>query len=217
VQGLRLGAVAQELGYTTAALYRYYPSREALIKELQKLTLELLAEALSTLLTEAESLSPLAKLQLYTQFYTLYAERSPASFALNSSIFANPKIILDQEMRRETVAIIGQILSVLSDLIKEAELNSAHPPLSLAAAYWSTLYGGLMALKYSSDLPVLKPIEQISALCIGWGASPQQVKKAREESSTWQTWLYSHEMSKITALDHLNIETPDNKSPEESA
>lgn len=215
VQGLRLGAIAKELNYTTAALYRYYPSREALIQELQKQTLSLLDESLAILLTEAESLSPLAKLLLCVQFYSLYAERSPASFILNSSLFASPRQILDREMRQETMTLIGGLLSILSTLIEEAGLSKSNPPLRLAVGYWSTLYGSLMTLKYQADLPLPEPMELISTLCIGWGANPVQVENAREESATWHSWLYSQEMDKLTALDHLNITSVDPSPPME--
>jgi len=205
VQGLRLGAIAKELGYTTAALYRYYPSREALILELQKQTLTLLEESLTTLLNEAEALSPLAKLLLCVEFYSLYAERSPASFALNSSLFANPTPMLGHNERQETMVIIGRLLHVLSHLIEDAELSPPQHSLSFAVGYWSVLYGSLMTRKYSESFPLLEPLDLISALCIGWGSPPARLTHAREESTTWQTWLYSQEMSKLTDLDHLNI------------
>ena len=150
-------------------------------QKLQKQTLSLLDESMSTLLKEAESLSPLAKLLLCTQFYSLYAERSPASFNLNSSIFANPRPVLGQEERQETIAIIRDLLMILSDLIKKSEFDSNETPLALAVGYWSTLYGALMTRKYSADLPLLEPLDLISALCVGWG--PHALKSIKRMKS----------------------------------
>ena len=109
VQGLSLGGIAKELGYTTAALYRYYPSRESLILELQKQTLAMLSESLDTILNEAKSCLPLTKLLLCAEYYTLYASNSPASFALNSSLFANPTPMLGQVERQETMMIMHKV------------------------------------------------------------------------------------------------------------
>ena len=205
VQGLRLGAVAKELGYTTAALYRYYPSRDSLILELQRQTLTLLHESLFVFLEEIKLLTPIGKLLLCTQYYSLYAERSPASFALNSSLFANPTTMLEQVKRRETMRVIGHLLSILSDLITEAKLSLSQPALSLAVGYWSTLYGALMTRKYQNELTLLEPTELILALFIGWGASRDQITQAREEAKIWGTLLHSEKLSRLTELDHLNI------------
>ena len=54
IYGLRLQNLAKELGYTTAALYRYYPSKEALIESLQKKTLASSAEVSSAEVSLAE-------------------------------------------------------------------------------------------------------------------------------------------------------------------
>ena len=205
VQGLRLGAIAKELGYTTAALYRYYPSRESLILELQKQTLTLLHESLFVFLEEVKVLTPIGKLLLCAQYYSLYAERSPASFALNSTLFANPSTMMGQIERQEAMRVIGNLLSILSDLIKEAKLSLSQPSLSLAVGYWSTLYGALMTRKYQNELTLLEPVDLIIALFIGWGASHNQISQAREEAKIWGTVLHSEKLSKLTKLDHLNI------------
>ena len=205
VQGLSLGAVAKELGYTTAALYRYYPSRESLILELQKQTLAMLSESLDTILKKGESCLPLTKLILCAEYYTLYATNSPASFALNSSLFANPTPMLGQSERQETMMMVSGLLQTLSTLIKASKLSPISPPLSLAVGYWSTLYGALMTRKYSLDLTLLKPLELITTLCIGWGASTEQMSKAQQELESWKIQFQNQEMKKLTCLDHLNI------------
>ena len=205
VQGLRLGAVAKELGYTTAALYRYYPSRESLILELQKQTLTLFHKSLFIFLEEVKTITPIGKLLLCAQYYSLYADRSPGSFALNSSLFANPTTMLGQVERQETMEIIGHILFILSSLIEEAKLSLSQPSLSLAVGYWSTLYGALMTRKYRNELTLIEPIELIVALFIGWGASHDQIIQAREEAMIWETLLQSEKLSRLTELDHLNI------------
>ena len=122
VQGLRLNTLAKDLGYTTAALYRYYSSKEALIAELQKTTLTMMQHALLGCLKEANLSSPLMNLLLSAHFYGRYAQYSPASFALNSAIFSNPTPILHGDRRQDILTVMQSLLTIIQRQIEDAGL-----------------------------------------------------------------------------------------------
>ena len=201
VQGLRMSALAKDLGYTTAALYRYYPSREALIAALQSDTLSRLRSALIAVIDQAQMPSPLGNLLLSGHFYAQYAQRSPASFALNSSIFTNPTLFLPEERRQETLPMMQGLLELIAGWLTEAGLAAGSEPLSLALSYWSGLHGVLLTQKYHADFPLPDPRQFAGTLCLGWGADSAEVARAQELISSREQL---NGLSPLTSLDELN-------------
>jgi len=205
VQGLRLSMLAKELGYTTAALYRYYPSKEALIAELQKNTLIRMRHALSCFLeealAEADMSEPLAPLLISAHFYARYARCSPASFALNSNIFSSHTLLLHGERRQGIIMVMRRLLEVIQDQLEDAGLSRSREGLSQAFGFWSALYGVLLTHKYREDFSLPNPEEIVGFLCVGWGAELSQVRQIQESISTWSN---SRDLSSFTHLDSLD-------------
>ena len=168
VQGLQLKELAKELGYTAPALYRYYPSKEALIVELQKETLNIMHHALEHFLTHF-SASPLFKLMLCTRFYVAYAENSPASFALNNSVFASTSTILDGEDRQAIIQAMNKILLIIQDQINLIDMQDTSDTFARTMSLWSALHGVLLTKKYQHDFPIPSPHHLVETLLLGWG------------------------------------------------
>ena len=176
INGLKLHKIAKELGYTTAALYRYYPSKEALIEALEKRSLEDMQRSLAKLLQEA-SLSPLGRILLCTTFYVQYSRNSPTSFSLNSSVFAHPTAVLEGERR---------------------DLKPTIPTIRKALCIWSALHGLLLTHKYRADFLVPVESDLIPSLLIGWGATTEQLEEAQTELAIF---LKNISITSFTTLD----------------
>lgn len=201
VRGLRLTTLARELGYTTAALYRYYPSKEALIAGVQKHTLTLMHQALSRMIEEAQLESALAKVLLCAHFYSRYAQGSPASFALNSGIFSHPHQVLHGEQRQEILSVMQRLLEMIQAQLNLAGLSRTDPhDLSRALCFWSALYGVILTHKYREDFLIPSPDELAQTLCIGWGADSGHVARAQALISAWSA---DRDLSSFTHLDLL--------------
>ena len=200
VHGLRLSTLARDLGYTTAALYRYYPSREALIAQLQIETLSALHQTLKKVLQRSDLTDPIAQLLLSAEFYAQYAESSPASFALNSSIYANPTLVLSSDYRHTTILKMGNLLYILAEQLTQAGLSTDTDATCKAMCFWSALYGVILTQKYRDDFSVPHPYELTSSLCIGWGSTREQVDQAYK---TVKEWIASNPLASLTQLDQL--------------
>ena len=201
VQGLRLTTLAKELGYTTAALYRYYPSKEALIAGVQKHTLTLMRQALSRMIEEAQLGSPLANVLLCAHFYSRYAQGSPASFALNSGIFSHPHQVLHGEQRQEILSVMQCLLEMIQAQLNLAGLSRTDgQDLTRALCFWSALYGVLLTYKYREDFMIPNPDDLAQTLCIGWGADVAEVEHAQGLISAWSS---DRDLSSFTQLDLL--------------
>ena len=181
VQGLRLNTLAKELGYTSAALYRYYPSKEALVSDLQKETLLSMHQSLQRYISSAGTPSPLVGLLLCTQFYIGFAEHSPASFALNSSIFSNPTILLHGESRAQILRAMNTLLRVIHDHLVRLGLADAEDDLSRTLCLWSALHGVLLTRKYANDFSLPCPHEFVSTLLRGWGIPSSALQDAQKQ------------------------------------
>ena len=177
IQGLQLKELAKELGYTTPALYRYYPSKEALIVELQKETLHIMHHALNHFLNHFEPYSPLVKLILCTRFYAAYAENSPASFALNNSVFSSTTIILEGENRDSIILAMRNILLLLQQQFHSLDMKTP----SLTMCLWSALHGVLLTKKYQGDFSIPSPDDLVATLLLGWGLPSSKIIEAQHQ------------------------------------
>ena len=180
VQGLQLNDLAKELGYTTPALYRYYRSKEALIADLQKETLNIMHQALEQFLTHFENASPLVKLMLCTRFYIGYASHSPASFALNNSVFSSTSVLLGGESRNSIIHAMKEVLLLIQKQFNQLDFAEQSNTFRLTMCLWSSLHGVVLTQKYKDDFDIPSPEELVSTLLIGWGIPKSQIINAEE-------------------------------------
>lgn len=179
VQGLQLKDLARELGYTSPALYRYYPSKEALVVDLQKETLRMMHQALCRLLTHFESSSPLVKLILCTRFYIGYSTLSPASFALNNSVFSSTSVILSGEHRDSIIHAMKEILLLIQEQFNQLPVKDKTSTFTRTLCLWSSLHGVLLTQKYHGDFDIPSPDHLVSTLLLGWGIPKSKLMEAQ--------------------------------------
>ena len=181
VQGLQLKELAKDLGYTSPALYRYYPSKEALIVDLQKETLQQMHRALTDFLTVFASSSPLVKLILCTKFYIGYAKNSPASFALNNSVFSSTSPILDGENREAIIQAMQSILLLIQEQFQQLDIKGEPSNFTRTMCLWSSLHGVLLTQKYQDDFAIPSPNHLVSTLLLGWGIPKSNLFDAQQK------------------------------------
>ena len=197
IYGWRLHQLAKELNYTTAALYRYYPSKELLLEALQKKSLADMRSSLSKLIAQS-NLTPLGTVLLCTEFYVCYARCSPTSFSLNSNILAHPTAILQGEGRKTLIDLMKELLTLFATPISQSALSNRIPVMQKALCLWSALHGILLTQKYRGDFPVPQASDLVPSLIIGWGATPSQIITAQEELSSF---LQDTSLSSFASLD----------------
>ena len=198
VYGLRVHFLAKELGYTTAALYRYYPSKEALIAALQKKSLVLLQTSLLNLQAQAHSFNSTAKILLTTRFYASYAQNSPASFALNSSVFSHPTNLLHGEQRAQIISSMKQLLVGVQ---KQLEGCITGATFEHAIGLWSALHGAMLTQKYHNDLPIPSPEFIVTSLLCAWGVSPSAIRQAQQALNEFSTHTPLSHFSQLDSLE----------------
>ncbi|MAA78791.1 MAG: hypothetical protein CL916_05985 [Deltaproteobacteria bacterium] len=202
VQGLQLKELAKELGYTAPALYRYYPSKEALIVDLQKETLHIMRHSLHDFLTHFASSSSLVKLILCAKFYIGYAQNSPASFALNNSVFSSTSVLLGGENRDAIIHAMRDVLLLIQEQIDQINITESANTFTHTMCFWSSLHGVLLTQKYKDDFYIPSPEHFVDTLLIGWGIPKSKIIEAQQQ--------IKHHCDDATLVSFTSLDTKEN-------
>jgi AcrR family transcriptional regulator len=196
IEGLTLARVAKESGVVTTALYRYFPSKSALLAALQGRTVATLHTRLDAHLValrerhhnerrEVQALVPLVSLP---SFYAAASVAMPEAFRLLLTLLGDPRLqVTDDEARPQVPQAVALLLE-LSALFSRAEAAAALPAGDVAQRtriIWGTLQGILSLAKLSRFDPAMGETaalgtEAVTALLRGWGASAHHVERATE-------------------------------------
>lgn len=195
VDGLTLQAVAAELGLVTTALYRYFPSKNALLAALQRRTVTALHARLRALLDDLErahanepprvrALLPIVALPA---FYEGSRRAMPEAFRLLMTMLGDPRLMLGDEDALRTAPLLGAMLSDVGGLFTHAVKTGALPPgdvVEQTLIVWSLLQGTTALGKLGRFNPRLGESDALataalSALLRGWGADAQILARAR--------------------------------------
>ncbi len=193
--GLTLKRVAAQQGLTTAALYRYFRSKDALIAELQRGVIAALARATGERVDAADRFA-LAKEFAATDRALLavvvsgfvfeeFSRCAPMEFGILSTDLSRPEHTLPD---REATLVFDAAWDALTDLagrLRQAEESGAlevGEPSERAVALWAGLQGIVQTRKLSRSGParidstrVAKGL--VSTLLIGWGADATAVER----------------------------------------
>ncbi len=204
--------LAEKLSCTPGALYRYFPSKDAILVALQIRALGQLRELLQTVCARSEQLAlasghgegsavALAQILGVVRAYVGLSVFYPDTFRLLRFAIAEPRLVLgDREVApvsKVVMALLGDISQLLSQAQRRGFLQGtdAEAPLR-TVALWSAVHGAVMVGKFARfdaslfDSPSLAT-EQCRALLVGWGAKPHDLERAREltvqvfETSSW--------------------------------
>jgi AcrR family transcriptional regulator len=198
LEGLTVHRLARELDYTPGALYRYFPSKGAVLAELQRQSLESIHQALDKNIEKQLKRSDVQKLSEETRSLFLllatathYSKLSldlPHHTKLISYLYGDPRQLIPAEELQRSAPAFRTLLADVDGLLNEAAKTKAlkpGPARERTLLLWSSMQGVLQLEKMTG-------IEAISvktsALCqqlavsllLGWGATQTTINDVIE-------------------------------------
>ncbi len=195
-EGLTMSRLAAELDTVVSAVYRYFPSKGAMIAELQAEAIGRLAASLDAVTLSADSLieraevdeadAPLARLVVFGRWFCACARRYPEELRLLQLIMSQRASALDPEGGQRIMPLAMDLLGravVVIDRAQEAGVISRANPIERAAMWASALSGVLETDDLDRYLPDVfgggrLALQANRDLLVGWGAQPEALARA---------------------------------------
>lgn len=155
---LTMRRIAQEVGYSPAALYLHFENREAIARELGEAGMRSLH---ARLVRAAEPGDPLARLQALGMAYVTFAREEPETYRL---IFMEPGFAASALAGKDEAgaAAFALLAGVFRELAEAARLRAGAAPERLATQLWITLHG-IASLKITCSAFLAQPEEDLLA------------------------------------------------------
>ncbi len=197
LEAMTLQRVARELGLVTTAIYRYFPSKDALLAALQRRAVRAIHAHFTGVLGALERrlsglrLSPetaaLAPILAAARAYVQLPRSQPEAFRLVAVLLGDPRPLIADEEALRTAPLVAAFLADVHALFERAvaarALGREHGPERRTLILWSTLHGLTQLEKLrrlSPDSPDAESLADAaaSALLRGFGAEPLHVTRA---------------------------------------
>jgi AcrR family transcriptional regulator len=195
IDGLTLQRVAHALGLTTTALYRYFPSKDALLAALQRQAITELHHDLAATLAAAEPLltplappvAALARVLTVARFYQALPQSHAQAYRLVATLLGDPRqLIADADAAAAVpllVALLTDVQTLLDAAVAAGSL-AAGDPQARALTLWATLHGLNQLAKLARLAPGKAPLAGIghtatTTLLQGFGAHPAHIEHAQ--------------------------------------
>jgi len=188
VEALTMHKLADELGYAVGALYRYFPSKDALLLAVQRRVLEALTSDIVAGVARADdharqaglspSSSALLRVLAAVAAYRSLPGRRPGHFAMMTRWLADPRpLVRTEEAMQHLPALLSlfQPIAAVFDDAVAAGAFTAGPSERRLVALWGALQGVLQLQKMArfgvaAIDPTALAADVTRALCLGWGA-----------------------------------------------
>lgn len=188
LDALSINKLAAVVDYTPGALYRYFPSKDALLAALVLRCLDdVRAHTDRALAALGPKASPLARLFAIVRGYRAFARTAPERFGLLASTMADPRVLLAEPETAGPVALAAmtamQTLAAALHDAASAGLITRGEVAERAVCVFSLLHGVLQFQKQARFAPEVIDTERLAtrgtrALLLGWGAKPKAVDAA---------------------------------------
>ena len=177
---LSMARLAGELDYTAGALYRYYPSKDALIAAMTARVIRSFADVMDRAGALVPASAPLQRVLLYPFAYRDLAAAAPQRFGLLSMLLADPRLLVQDDA--EAAPAMEAILLALAPLVGALEaardagsLRFPGPAADPALVAFGATHGVLQLRKQSRRAPGLFDLDalvrlSVRSLLLGWGA-----------------------------------------------
>lgn len=196
LEALSLNAVARELDIVPGALYRYFGSKDDLVGELHRRTIEELHERFRGDRQarqpryeglDAQSRS-LAEVLGACDFYLSLPDELPERFRFVSLMLGDPRQLIDDEDVPQSARALMEFLADIRRLFEAAHEARALMPASAldrTLVLWSSLQGVLQLNKmrhYSTEIFDSRRLSRqlVEPLLLGWGADPTALERAQK-------------------------------------
>lgn len=176
LEALSVNKLAALVDYTPGALYRYFPSKAALVAALEA---RILADLRDRLVAAQGKASPLERVMRLVRAYATFAAESPARFGLLAATMAEPRIVLEDVKDAAPVAeAMTAALVPLATALADAEADGTLEPgdaLERTICVFSLAQGVLLLKKQARYAPSVLDVERLletgtRSLLAGWGA-----------------------------------------------
>jgi AcrR family transcriptional regulator len=188
--GLNMKDVADAADYTPGALYRYFPSKSALLAAVVVRLLGHLSDELSELEGATGPRTALARVVALGFGYRRFALTQPHAFALFSAMLADPRVLLPEAHERATIvmAMHRTLMPLARQLDRAVEAGELPPGATdtRALMIFTSLHGALQLGKQErlAILPIATDAlvqSLLEALLVGLGAARETVSAALDE------------------------------------
>lgn len=197
LDGLTLQKIAHDLDYTVPALYRYFPSKDALVAELQRRVIALLDQQhtkveertqrwlASQTREDQKRFGPLAPIAATGLFYAGLARSAPQAFGLLTASLGDPRHLIEDAQASAVIATALPMFDRLALSIRLAvearQLDPGHAP-DRVLVLWASLHGVAQLVKLERLAPDQLDSQRLcdsllEALMTGWGADANRIKE----------------------------------------
>lgn len=196
LDSLTVASLAEQLDYTPGALYRYFPSKDALIVELQRAALGEIAAALAAFTERFRGAAEAAELSERTRaigellaagrFYAALPRALPDQLHLVQATLADPRPLVATDVAAGIMPMVQQVLSAVQASFRSAvECGALEPGDERArvVTFWAALQGVVQLDKLSRFDHRLFDVTRLAetltwALLRGMGADPGELSAA---------------------------------------
>ncbi len=191
-----IARLAQRMDVALGALYRYFPSKQALVQALQERELARLGDEIAAERARCERVAAARALEApcaallailaLARLYRRFAARTPERFGLLSRVLASPQPVLPDREAAEVVSaaqpVWAQVAAVFEHAARVGALEPGHG-LERALVLWTGLHGVLQLRKLErlgDAAPRTAPLADalVHTLLKGWGASADALARA---------------------------------------
>lgn len=193
MHALTMQRLAQALGTTVGATYRYFDSKDAILGALQRRVLEHLAADLERALARYEAAHPrasrigaLSRVCVAARTFASMPARRPTHARLLARMMAEPDNVLPPAIAEGNAAVALSLASaVVRELAAAREAGALGPGADFERAWllWSSLSGLTQTKKLARwgvpglELDALGE-RLVASLLVGWGAEPARAREA---------------------------------------
>ena len=183
---LSMNKLAATLDYTPGALYRYFPSKDALVTALVGEVVDEIGRELVAV-SAARGAEPIARVVACADVWRAFAVAAPNRFALVSMLLAAPGLIVTDEAHvgPAMAGLLAAVRPVAEALEAAAVSGALHGGDAIERSFllFSGATGVLLLRKQAPRAPGLLDLDRLfaamlRALLTGWGAAPADLERA---------------------------------------
>ena len=197
VEGLTIQKLARRLDRAVGALYRYFPSKDALFVGLQRRVVGAygvaLRDALAALQREDPDLGPIGGLLAAAKLYQRWFLSRRSHLALVSIALADPRYLLPADEGQRVLEAALPLLQQVGELFDQAARGGLLAEGDLSArtlVFWATLQGVVQLNKMARYAPDALNNDRLlrqatTTLLAGWGADASSLPGLSERTEQW--------------------------------
>ena len=155
--GLTVHELARRLGQSVGALYRYFPSKEALLAEMQRQVISRLRAVIREQLVDLEDGGdPAQGIRNAATAFVAFVQEQPAHFHLLSGVLADPRHLLQETPAQQVGEALGELLTDI-DRALDSAVRVGHLAAGSSRERTLVLWAGLQGLVQLQKLARLEP------------------------------------------------------------